>query len=174
DGAGRVVASGRFTPGSDGRVRVSTVPAGTWQLLAVADGSGTAELVAAVPGESGPFSLPPAGSLVVQVPDLSAGGGPGAAAEGDRTEGAEGGEGVPAGVPTTAVLTLTDAGGRPLRLLDEWSERVSASWPVQLGTAALGGVAAGRYAATVTAADGRSWSGLVEVAPGGQARLVLP
>lgn len=175
DGAGRVVASGRFTPGTDGRVRVSTVPAGTWQLLAVADGSGTAGLLAAVPGEAGPLLLPPAGALVVQVPELSAGGGAADAVPGsDGAEGAEVDEGVPAGAATTAVLTLADAGGRPLQMLDEWSERVSTSWPVQLGTAALGGVAAGRYAATVTAADGRSWSGTVEVAPGGQARLVLP
>jgi Carboxypeptidase regulatory-like domain len=177
DGAGRVVASGRFTPGTDGRVRVSTVPAGTWQLLAVADGSGTAGLLAAVPGEAGPLALPPAGSLVVQVPELSAGGDAADGADGadgaDNAAGAEGDEGGPPAAAVTAVLTLTDAAGRPLQMLDEWSERVSASWPVQLGTAALGGVAAGRYAATVTAADGRGWSGVVDIAPGGQARLVL-
>ncbi len=146
DGGGKVVASGSFPTGENGRTRISNVPPGSWLLLVEADQSAPVTLSASVPGPAVQAALPPPGQVSIQVPDL-------------------------ANDPMEAKAVLTGSGG-VYRDFD-WDGTVKSEWPCYSGKATLSHVPAGVWRVAVRAADGRTWSGTVTVAPGGVAEVGL-
>ncbi len=146
DAGGKVIASGIYPTGENGRTRISNVPPGSWQLLIKADQAAPATVPASVPGPAIHAILPPGGEVRVQVPALASG-------------------------STTATIVLTGAGG-PYRGFD-WDGGVKSEWELAGGTIRLAGVPAGVWQLAVRSADGRSWSGTATVTPGGMAEVVL-
>ncbi len=147
DAAGKAVASGSYPVGENGRVRVSTIPAGTWELLLDSPGAAPTSVSITAPGNAGRVILPPAGGLRIQVPGLS-------------------------GARTAATVALTGAGGRPFRAL-EWSGGVKTSFELDSGSRRFERLPPGVWEVRVTAADGRTWTGKANVAPGVTAEVVL-
>jgi protocatechuate 3,4-dioxygenase beta subunit len=146
DAGGRVVASGTYPTGENGRTRISNVPPGSWLLLVEADPSAPVTLSATVPGPAVHAVLPPAGQVRIQIPAL-------------------------ANDPVEAKAVLTGAGG-VYRDFD-WDGSVKSEWPFHNGGTNLPRVPAGVWQVTARAADGRTWSGTVTVAPGGVAEVGL-
>ncbi|HEY4575335.1 MAG TPA: carboxypeptidase regulatory-like domain-containing protein, partial [Thermoanaerobaculia bacterium] len=146
DGTGNAVSTGVFPTGENGRTRISNVPPGSWQLLVEGDPSGPVTLAATVPGPAVHATLPPAGRVYVQIPAL-------------------------ANDPTEAKAVLTGPGG-VYRDFD-WDGTVKSEWPCYNGRTNLSRVPAGVWQVAVRAADGRTWSGTVTVAPGGEAEVRL-
>jgi len=146
DGNGNAVSTGVFPTGENGRARISNVPPGSWQLLVEGDPSGPVTLPATVPGPAVHATLPPAGRVYVQVPAL-------------------------ANDPMEAKAVLTGPGG-VYRDFD-WDGAVRSEWSCYNGRTNLLRVPAGVWQIAVRAADGRTWSGTVTVAPGGEAEVRL-
>src|SRR6185295_4067333 len=71
DGARRSLVTGMYSTGENGRVRLSTVPPGTWEVLVRTDDSGTVRVIASSPGEPVPVVLAPQATLQVNVPALA-------------------------------------------------------------------------------------------------------
>ena len=69
DPAGRRLAASQH-PVVDGRVRVSTVPSGRWELVVQAGDSAATRFAVTSPGDQGRFVLPTGGVLHLRVPEL--------------------------------------------------------------------------------------------------------
>ena len=147
DGAGRLVTGGIHPTGEGGTVRVSTVPAGSWDVLVRADGTGTARVAALSPGPPVAVLLAPQATLEVLVPEL------------------EGDEGL-------ASVTLRGADGRPF-LFFAWVSDVRADQQMARGRTVLRGLPAGTWTVEVTARDGRRWSAPATTAAGAAATVEL-
>ncbi len=146
DAGGKVVASGSYPTGENGRTRISNVPPGSWQLVIGSDASAPVTVPAAVPGPVVRVVLPPAGRIRIRVPALASG-------------------------EIAAKVTLTGA-GRLYRGFD-WDGSVKADWELEGGATVLPQVPIGVWRLTARAADGHSWSGTATVTPGGVAEVVL-
>jgi hypothetical protein len=146
---GRMVSSGTYPVGEEGRARISNVPPGSWQLLVESDQSAVATMAANVPGPALRVVLPPAGRVEIRVPDLAQSG---------------------TTAKVAAKVTLTGPGG-PLRVT-EFGILVS-DWDLYQGRAFLSRVPAGSWQVVVRAPDGRSWTGTATVTPGGLAEITL-
>ena len=68
-------------------------------------------------------------------------------------------------------VTITGAGGRPLRLVG-WGY-VEQQWFLREGQVVLGGVPPGRWQVRTTAPDGKAWEATVTTAAGSPARVVV-
>ncbi len=147
DPAGAALVSGVFQTGENGRVRLSTVPAGTWDVVVSAAGSATANLRAGAPGAAVPVALEPATGLKISVPELQ------------RSD-------------LVATVRVRDAAGALFRTL-EWSGRPVTEWRMFGGTLEFAALPPGSWAVTVAAADGRTWEGRSETAGGTTSQLVL-
>jgi hypothetical protein len=147
DSGGRAVVSGSFATGENGRVRISTVPPGSWDLLVGASGSATASLRASAPGVPVPVALPPACTLDVRVPGLEA---------------------------SQAVATATIAGtdGRPYREVS-WYDEPRSQWRLSAGRVRIDDLPPGAWTVSVSASDGRTWRGTAETTPAAPASLTL-
>lgn len=137
DGSGRQVLFEIRAVDPSGRARFPTVPAGSWEVLVSAPGAALASVSARVPGAPVPVVLRNAGRLTVRVPAL-------------------------AGSDQVATLTLTGEGG-VFRNLSVYGT-VQSQWTVEGGKAIVEGVPAGTWSLTVTAPDGKSWSGTATTA----------
>jgi hypothetical protein len=137
DGTGRQILFEVRAVDPSGRVRFPTVPAGSWEVLVSAPGAALASVPARVPGGPVPVALRNAGRLTVRVPAL---------ASSDQV----------------AVLTLSSEGGA-FRNLSPYGT-VQNQWTVEGGKAIVEGVPAGTWSLTVTAPDGKSWSGTATTA----------
>lgn len=146
DAAGRMVASDAHAVAEDGRVRMTTVAPGNWELVLDADGAAPLSLQVTAPGNAGRVVLPQAGGLEIRVPALA-----------DGTVGAR--------------LRLTDSAGRPYRA--PWGGQALGEHPLILGSRELQRVAVGAWKVTVVADDGRTWSGTATVVPGRVERVTL-
>ncbi len=122
-----------------GRLRLPTVPAGSWQLVVSAPGAAASTLRVAVPGEPVVVPLDPAGTLEVRVAALQT-------------------------VDQVARLRLLGADNRPFRGLDPASGLID-SWPLIGGRVRVEGVPAGLWTLQVTAPDGQVWSGSAASVP---------
>ena len=71
DRSGGALLSGNYATGENGRVRLSSVPPGSWNLIVSAAGSAVTNLTADAPGATIPVALQPACRLRVQVPELA-------------------------------------------------------------------------------------------------------
>jgi uncharacterized GH25 family protein len=146
DAGGKVVASGNYPTGENGRTRLSNVPPGSWQLVVGSDASAPVTVPATVPGPVVRVVLPPAGRLRIKVPALASG-------------------------EVAAKVVLTGAGG--LYRGFDWDGSVKSEWELESGEIVLPQVPTGVWQVTARAADGRSWSGTATVTPGGVAEVVV-
>ena len=146
DAGGRVVASGNYPTGENGRTRLSNVPPGSWQLVIGSDASAPVTVPASVPGPVIRVVLPPAGRLRIRVPALASG-------------------------DVAAKVVLTGAGG--LYRGFDWDGSVKSEWELESGEIVLPQVPTGVWQVTARATDGRSWSGTATVTPGGVAEVVV-
>lgn len=146
DAGGGRVAGGEFVPDEAGRVYVSTVPPGSFRLIVQAPGTGPTELDVRVPDDRPDVLLEAGGRVLIEVPEL-------------------------ASDPVRADAVLT-RGGQPLRTLF-FGGQILERFRLRGGRGDVGGVSAGTWTVTVTAADGRTWSGRVEVAGGSQQTVQL-
>jgi predicted secreted protein len=147
DGAGGVVTWGVYPTGEGGAVRLSTVPAGTWEVLVRADGTAVARVAAASPGPPVPAALAPQATLEVVVPELFE-------------------------AEVLATLTMQGPDGRP-HLFYGWANDVRGEQPMARGRTVLQGLPAGAWTVEVTAPDGRRWRGAATTAAGAAARVEL-
>jgi hypothetical protein len=147
DPAGGPLVGGQYATGENGRVRLTSVPAGTWQIVVGAAGAATETVEVVAPGAAVPLLLGPATALRVRVPALS-------------------------GTGRLATVRLTDAAGRPFRALG-WNGQVQQEWRMGNGQLELGELPAGAWSVRVVADRGQSWSGMQTTVPGGAVELVL-
>jgi hypothetical protein len=141
-----VLSSGDFVPDDQGRVFVSTVPPGQMRLIVQAAGTAPAELDVKVPEGRPEVTLSPSASVALRVHAL----------EGD---------------PARANAVFTRGGNR-LRVLG-FGARLQDSFALRDGRVTVSGLAAGTWDVTVTAADGRAWSGQVLVSGTGRIEVRL-
>ncbi len=147
DPGGRPVTRGSFATGENGRVRLSSVSSGTWDVIVGATGTGTVGIRAMAPGEPVAVALPPACTLRFDVPDLVASGAP-------------------------AKATIQDSSGRPFLGLNWFGEPV-AEWRVDRGHLEIDDLPPGAWTVQVTTADGQSWRGQAATAPGTPASVAF-
>ncbi len=146
DAAGRVVTDSSYNIGENGRVRISSVAPGAWELLVDVSPWAIAAMPVVAPGHAGRVVLSRAGTLEVTVPDTS---------------------------PAEALtLRLTDASGRPFRApwMGGTSEIPMGPGP---GTYTFQRLPPGAWTLTATAPDGRTWKGSATITPGGTAQATL-
>ena len=147
DAAGRSVTGGRYPTGEAGRVRLPTVPPGSWEVLVQAGNSAVATIQATAPGGPVPVQLAPATQLKLRVKDLE-------------------------GSKVIATVRVTGADGRVHRTIG-WGAGARAEVEAAEGRTAIDGLPAGSWTVTVTAPDGRAWQGSATTAPGVPTELVL-
>ncbi len=147
DGSGMTLVGGNFATGENGRVRLSTVPPGSFTLVVSAAGSAVSNLAVRAPGPAVPVTLQPATALRVVVPELS-------------------------GSPTLATVRVADAAGRSFHALS-WNGNALTEWRMAGGRLELGSLPPGSWTVTVDTADGRSWRGRTATAVGAAAELSL-
>jgi hypothetical protein len=131
DPAGRIFLTERQPPGEGGRVRLATLPPGSWTLLVSAPGAAVTPVAATVPGDPVPVTLPPAAPLRVRVPALLESG-------------------------LTATLIILGRDGQPLQAIDPASGLPTREWRVAAGTATAEGIPAGLWTLRVITADGQT------------------
>jgi Carboxypeptidase regulatory-like domain len=147
DGAGNRVAGGTFeTPG--GEAWITTVAAGSWEMLLMAENGAQQRIPVVVPGKLGRIVVPPGGRLQVDVPELR--------------EGA-----------VSATLRLSGPDGRPYLFLD-FRGNANSELTLRGGMARAGNLASGSWTVQVVASDGRSWSKSVSVAPDAETAVSFP
>ena len=145
DPTGRPIAESHYAM-IDGKVRVSTVPPGRWELVVQAGDSASTRFVVSSPGDQGRLLLPIGGSLQIHVPEL---------------------EQVP-----MASVALTGPDGKPFVSTAGYSFGPG-KWLLHAGRTAVPGLAPGVWSFTITH-EGRTWSGSATVTPGGVAEVSLP
>lgn len=146
DPAGRTIVSGNYTTAEQGRVRIPSVPPGTWEVLAATAGTATLSIRAAAPGVSPLATLPQPCVLNLSIHDLQSG-------TGDAT------------------LVVTSSAGAPYRSLRWWGPITQR--PVTGGMIRLDDLPPGSWVVTVTSGDGRSWRGVATTTPYTEASLNL-
>jgi hypothetical protein len=146
NGQGGALLTQPSSTGEGGRVRLTTVPPGTWEVLVRSADSGTERVTATSPGPPVAVLLAPQASLALTVPDL-------------------------AGEAVTAKATLTGGDGRPFGAVG-WGS-VRREFDVTYGRTTITGLPAGAWRVDVVAPDGRRWSGSAVTAPGATATVEL-
>jgi Carboxypeptidase regulatory-like domain len=146
DASGRLVSTGSHTVRETGRVRISSVAPGAWELVLDADGWAPVSLPVTAPGDAGRVVLATPGGVRVEVPALAGG----------RVGG---------------TVRFTDAAGRVFRAV--WGNEVQSEFALQNGTREFQRIPVGAWTVTVTAADGRTWTGTAAVAAGGKIQVKL-
>ena len=140
---GKVVASGTYPTGENGRTRLTNLPPGSWSLLIDSDQSAPVLASAAVPGPAVRVALPFAGQLMVRTPEI----------------------------PNGAKVVLTGSGG-PYRAMD-FDGAVKTEWEIYAGQRLFPRVAAGVWQVEVRTPDGKTLAGTATVTPGGMAEVVV-
>ncbi|HEX3128346.1 MAG TPA: carboxypeptidase regulatory-like domain-containing protein [Thermoanaerobaculia bacterium] len=141
DSSGRLVSTGRHTVREGGRVRISSVAPGSWELILDTDGWAPVSVPVTAPGDAGRVVLAQPGAVRVEVPALA--------------DGKVGGN-----------VRFTDAAGRPFRAI--WGDETLSDFPLQNGARDFQRLPVGAWTLTVTAADGRTWTGTATVTPAGK------
>jgi protocatechuate 3,4-dioxygenase beta subunit len=147
DASGKAVTYGNFATGENGRVRMTSVPPGTWDLVLGSAGSAYTRTSASAPGGPVAIVLPQACRLRVEVPEL-------------------------AGSNVVATAVLRDSKGRPFTALG-WLGSPRGDFRLGSGTMEVGTLPADTWTVRVFASDGRSWEGSTSTNPGGVNRIVL-
>jgi protocatechuate 3,4-dioxygenase beta subunit len=118
--------------GSDGTVRLSTAPPGSWLLLAASTDGALTSIPLQVPGERTDLILPDAARLSVRIPSLS-------------------------GSDALAILKVATANGQPLQILGPGGS-FTQQWTLVAGKATIEGVPAGNWIVSAMAPDGHTWT----------------
>ena len=147
DPAGQALLTESRAADGAGRVRLPTVPAGSWQVVVSAPGTAASSVSAEVPGPPVSVRLRPAGSFDVRVPALATS-------------------------DLTADIRLVGPDQRPLSTLEPARGLVD-SWQLVAGRTRVGGVPPGLWQLRVTAADGQVWSDTAVAEPGQQVDVEL-
>jgi hypothetical protein len=147
DPSGGTLVAGTFATGEGGRVRLASVPPGSWEVVVGAAGAAVTTVTATAPGPPVPVVLAPPTRLNVSVPELSEPG-------------------------TRAFVRVADESGRPFRTLG-WSGRPTSEWAMMGGRLDLASLPAGAWKVTVATTDGRQWSGQSQTRVGQIAELRL-
>ena len=147
DAGGGSLSSGSYSTGENGRVRLSSVPAGRWELIVSAAGAATSTIAVQAPGPPVPVQLQPATSLRVEVAELQ-------------------------GTTTLATIGVTDSNGRPFRSLS-WTGQPRSEWRMESGRMEFASLPPGAWNVTVATADGRRWTGTATTSAGVGAVLQL-
>jgi hypothetical protein len=147
DPTGNSLLAGTYATGENGRVRLSSVPPGRWEILVSAGGSGVADVTANVPGPSLAVSLPPACALKVIVPAL-------------------------AGTNVAATAKIRTSDGRTFRSLG-WMADATGEFRLAGGQLELDTLPPGTWTVNVSASDGRTWNGTSQTAAGAPAQVTL-
>ncbi len=146
DAGGRPVAFHNGEPGPAGRLEITAIPAGSWQLTLVTWETAPARLAAQVPGGPYVVQFEPRTELRVTVPAL-------------------------AEAPEAATLTILDAAGEAFT-----PQRVGGSmehWSLLRGKIVLPYLPPGSWELRVEAASGATWSGVATTRPEVPADVVL-
>jgi len=145
--AGRnAVSSGMYPTAENGRVRISTVPAGTWEVLVRSDDSGTVRVLVTSPGEPAAVVLAPQATLQVNVPAI-------------------------AGEAIRARVTLTGGDGQRF-LFPGWGS-VEDDFGLAYGRTTIQFLPAGTWRVEAKASDGRTFTGTVTTTAGGASTVDL-
>lgn len=147
DPAGRTVVAGYYPVGENGRVRLSNVPPGSWQIFVDSDYAAPALVAATVPGPAVRVVLLPAGQVRVTVPAL-------------------------AKENTAATVSFLGSGGVAYRAFD-FNEQIASQWDLFQGHRSFPRIPVGTWQVTAKAADGRTFTGTAAVVPGGSVEVVL-
>jgi protocatechuate 3,4-dioxygenase beta subunit/5-hydroxyisourate hydrolase-like protein (transthyretin family) len=147
DPSGRTVVAGYYPVGENGRVRLSNVPPGSWQIFVDSDYAAPTSVAAAVPGPAVRVLLPPAGQVRVKVPAL-------------------------AKENTAATVSFLGSGGVAYRAFD-YNEQIASQWDLFQGNRSFPRIPVGTWQVTAKAADGRTFTGTAAVTPGGVVEVVL-
>ena len=137
DASGRRIHSGHYSVIS-GKVRISTLSPGRWDLVVQGGDSAATHFAVNAPGDQGRLVLPMGGNLRVRSSEL---------------------EGVP-----MASITLTGPGGRPF-VATAGAAFGPGEWMMNHGESLVPGLTPGVWSFTVRH-GGQSWSGSAPVAPG--------
>ncbi len=147
DGAGSTLVAGSYATGEGGRVRLSSVPPGSWELLVGAVGSATSSFQVSAPGPSVALALEPASRLSISLPEL-------------------------VGTGAVAIVRVRDADGRPFRTI-AWAGQTRSEWRVTGGRLELSSLPPSVWTVTATTPDGRSWQDQATTTAGAAVALVL-
>lgn len=139
DDQGRVTFRGSGEADERGRVRLASLPLGSWTLWLSSHGYALTRLTVRHPGPAVPVVLAPGGELQIEVPALRA-----------TTESAQ--------------VTLVGADG-PLPTLHQGLE-LAYQRPLFLGQTSVGEIPPGRWTVQVVSATGGTWEKTVDVAAG--------
>jgi protocatechuate 3,4-dioxygenase beta subunit len=142
----RPVARGTWAASERGRVRITGVPPGSYQMVIWAPGGATHSRPVLSPGDLGQIDLPAGGSVDVVVPEL-------------------------AGEGTVAHARLIGADGRVYRSV--LGARLEDEFRLWTGYTRILGVPAGSWSVVVEAADGRSWTASATISAGEVAEVTL-
>ena len=145
DPSGRPIAQGHYAV-IDGRIRVSTVPPGRWELVVQGGDSAATRFIVSSPGDQGRLVLPIGGGLQIHVPEL---------------------EGTP-----MAGITLTGPDGK-LFVSMAGITFGPGQWLLQAGRTTVPALVPGVWSFTVTHED-RTGSGSATVTPGSTTEVVVP
>jgi hypothetical protein len=146
DGAGRAVTNGTYSTGEDGTVRLSTVPAGSWELLVRSYDSGTVRLAATSPGPPLSVLLAPQATLEIVAPELE-------------------------GSPALVAVTLTGPDGRPFQTPD-WGG-VDTNIRLRDGRTRVSYLPAGSWTVRATKPDGGILQATATTTPGASTTVEL-
>jgi hypothetical protein len=146
DAMGGVLTSGRFSTGEGGKLRIASVPPGTWIAVLSAPGSAVITTQVSAPDAPAAIELPPPTSVRVVVPAL-------------------------ADAPAPGRMSVTAEDGMPHAVLG-WFGSPAYEWPVGREFV-VDRLPPGRYVVAVTTADGASFSGRVTTTAAARAELVL-
>ncbi len=130
--AGSPVLAESRPVGNGGKVRLSSVPAGSWVLLAASTGGALSSAPLTVPGEPVTLILPDAAQLAVHVPSLATS-------------------------DAIASVSIVGADGQALQTLS-LGGNLEQRWPLVAGRATVETVPAGSWIVSARAPDGRTWS----------------
>jgi uncharacterized GH25 family protein len=147
DPAGGALVTGSYATGENGRVRLSSVPPGSWTLVVSASGAATQAVQATAPGPALSVRLQPACSLKVRVPEL-------------------------VGSSALATVTLTDSNGRRYHALS-WSGQPRSEWRMSDGRTEFGSLPPGSWTVHVAGPDGKTWSAAATTVTGAPAEVSL-
>ena len=146
DGTGRFVSGGGYTTGERGKVRLSTLPPGSWELLVRSEDSATARVTVLSPGPTVGVALAPQAILEVVVPAL-------------------------AKEATYAKLTLTGADGRAFAFPGWRSVETTQSFG--WGRTVVHYLPAGSWKVDVMSGDGRHFRGTATTVAGASVTVEL-
>ncbi len=147
DAAGRQVSHGIYEAVEGGRFRITTIPAGQWELYVQSRDTGAVRMPITAPGHVGRIELPRGAKLQLTVAALKDDSG-------------------------WAHVMLTGPDGRPLPVLGRVGPRVG--WPMMGGRALIPQLNPGLWTFEITHTDGRTWSGQAMVTAGETVEVEVP